>query len=234
MITLYSGLVVRQPLVETLIPAFEAATGTRIDATFEPTTVLLDRIATGERPDLLLGVASSVRALAEQGILDGGSVSEIAVSAVGFARLPDSPAPEDDSAAAFLDYLVSAEAVAYTLSGASGLHFVEAMRRRDLLDRIDQRAVRLPAGLTAEAVVDGRASVAIQQVSELRSVDGAHIVEPIPHELQSYARFAIGVRTGAADAARSFAASLVGARAAAAFAEVGLSAARAPEREGAS
>lgn len=224
MITLYSGLVVRQPLVESLIPEFEAATGGRVEATFEPTSVLLERIQAGERPDLLLGVTASVRDLADQGILDGDDVAEIAVSAVGFARMPEKKAPADSSAQTFLDYLVGAEAVAYSLSGASGLHFAEVMRERDLLGRIDERAVRFPSGLTAQALLDGRADVAIQQVSELRSVAGPQLVEPIPHELQSYARFAIGVRTGAPEAASDFASFLASERALTAFATVGLSA----------
>lgn len=224
MITLYSGLVVQQPLVESLIPEFEAASGSRVVVTFEPTSVLLERIGAGERPDMVLGVAGSVRSLAEQGILDGDAVAEIAVSAVGFARMPEATGPVDASAQAFLDYLLDARAVAYSLSGASGLHFTEVMRERELLERLDQRAVHFTAGLTAEAVVDGRADVAIQQVSELRSVAGPHIVEPIPHELQSYARFAIGVRPGAPEAAAAFASYLASTRASEAFAAVGLSA----------
>lgn len=224
MITLYSGLVVRQALVDTIIPSFEAATGERVETTFEPTTVLLDRIARGERPDLLLGVTSSVQGLAEQGVLDSATVTEVAVSAVGYARMPDSPAPTDATAQAFLDYLLSSSAVAYTLSGASGKHFMAEMRQRDLLERIDERAVRFSAGFTAEGVVDGRAAVAIQQISELRSVAGTHVVEPIPHELQSYARFAIGARVGASDAARAFIATLTTAPSRTAFEEIGLSA----------
>lgn len=223
MITLYSGLVVRRPLVDTVIPAFEAAHGVRVEPTFEPTTKLLERIGSGERPDLVLGVASSVRDLARDGVVDPEAIVDIAVSAIGFARLPETPAPVDPTAAAFLDYLLDARAVAYTLSGASGLHFMEVLRTRGLLDRIDERAVRFDSGLTAEAVVDGRASIAVQQVSELRSVTGPHIVEPIPHELQAYARFAIGARTGAPDAARDFARSLTDSSAQEAFAAAGLS-----------
>lgn len=223
MITLYSGLVVRQPLVEELIPAFEAATGDRIVATFEPTAVLLDKIAGGERPDLFLGVSASAHDLAAQGILEEKTISDIAVSAVGFARLTDAPAPSSDTEEAFLQYLCDFR-VAYTLSGASGIHFMKVLRDRNLLDTIDERAVRFPAGLTAEAVVDGRADVAIQQVSELRSVRGAHVVAPIPHALQSYGRFAIGVGVSAPESALAFAATLTEARAQAAFASVGLSA----------
>lgn len=223
MISLYSGLVVKQALEETVIPAFERATGERVETIFEPTTVLLDRIAAGERPDLLLGVSSSVRELADRGVLDPQQVSDIAVSAVGFARLPESPAPADDSEGTFLDYLLAAPAVAYTLSGASGLHLMSVLRERDLLDRIDERAVRFPSGLTADAVVDGRASVAVQQISELRSVAGPHIVAPLPHALQSYGRFAIGVRA-ATPVASAFAETLTGADARRAFADIGLSA----------
>ncbi|MEJ1090845.1 substrate-binding domain-containing protein [Microbacterium istanbulense] len=224
MITLYSGLVVKQPLVETLIPVFEAERTEAVETTFEPTTVLLQRMAEGARPDLLLGVTSSLEQTAAQGLLDPETITEVAVSAVGFARLADSPAPANAGTEAFLDYLLGARAVAYTLSGASGLHFMEQMRRRDLLGRIDERAVRFETGLTAEAVVDGRADVAIQQVSELRSVPGAHVVEPIPHELQSYGRFAIAARPDAPQAALDFIALLTSDRARAAFAEVGLSA----------
>ncbi|MGP5220554.1 substrate-binding domain-containing protein [Arthrobacter rhombi] len=224
MITLYSGLVVKQPLVESLIPEFEAASGSRVETTFEPTSVLLERIEAGERPDLFLGVAASVRDLAEKGILDAGTVDEIAISAVGFARLPDNVGPADPSAPTFLDYLVSCNAVAYSLSGASGLHFAEVLRQHDLLHRIDEHAVRFPSGLTAEAVKDGRADVAIQQVSELRSVPGPHVVEPIPHDLQSYARFAIGARPAAPESAVAFASFLTGPSAHTAFEAVGLSA----------
>ncbi|WP_050722359.1 substrate-binding domain-containing protein [Microbacterium sp. GCS4] len=223
MISLYSGLVVKQALEETVIPAFEEATGERVETTFEPTTVLLDRIAAGARPDLVLGVSASVRELAEDGVLDPRQVADIAVSAVGFARLPESAAPVDDGEAAFLDYLRAAPAVAYTLSGASGLHFMSLLRERGLLDEIDERAVRFPAGLTAEAVVDGRATVAIQQISELRSVPGPHIVAPMPEALQSYGRFAIGVRAEA-PAASVFAESLLQPAARRAFAAIGLSA----------
>ncbi|WP_262002767.1 substrate-binding domain-containing protein [Microbacterium sp. Mcb102] len=223
MITLYSGLVVKKPLVEQIIPAFESATGARVDATFEPTTVLLERIAAGERPDLVLGVSSSVTDLAEQGLVDPAQVAEIAVSSVGFARLEGAPVPADDSAAAFLDYLLAARAVAYTLSGASGVHFMKVLRERGLLERIDERAVRCESGLTVEALLDGRADVAVQQVSELRSVVGPQIVEPIPHELQSYGRFAIGARPGAGDAAARFVTVLTEKSTQDAFAAFGLS-----------
>ncbi len=226
MITLSSGLVVRQPLVETLLPAFEQTHGEAIAADFAPTSLILEQIAGGARPDLVLGVTASVRELADQGILDPDTVTEVAASSVGYARLPQTASPSDESAEAFLAYLLDGRSVAYSLSGASGLHFIGVLEGRGLRERVDEHAVRFTSGLTAEAVVDGRADVAIQQVSELRSVAGPQLVEPIPHELQSYARFAIGARPGAPAGAAAFIALLTTPTARDAFAAVGLTAPR--------
>ncbi|MFV0253262.1 MAG: molybdate ABC transporter substrate-binding protein [Beutenbergiaceae bacterium] len=222
MITLYSGLVVKQPLVETVIPAFEESRGVRIETTFEPTSVLLARIEDGERPDLLLGVSQSLHALAIRGILDPTALMDIAVSSVGFARPAGTPGPADGSATAFLQYLTAARSVAYTLSGASGKHFMTVMGERRLLDAIDERAERFTSGLTAQAVADGRCDIAIQQVSELRSVPGDHIIAELPAELQSYGRFAIGARSAAPNPAVEFVSYLRGELAQQAFADVGL------------
>lgn len=222
MITLYSGLVVKQPLEERIIPLFQEHMGLRISTVFEPTTMLLQRVSQGERPDLLLGTADSLAGLADDGVLSASSVTDIAISSVGFAHAPGSAEPADDSAEAFLDYLVSARAVAYSLSGASGQHFMRLMRKYGLLERIDENAVRFESGLTAEALADGRADVAVQQLSELRSVPGEHISLPIPHELQDYGRFAIGARPKAPAEALAFLTMLTAPRARQAFESVGL------------
>ncbi len=208
---LASGPVLADGAIGTML--YEA--GASLDQSFDALNLTL--------PDLVLGVSSAVTALAADGVLDPSRTAEIAVSAVGFARLAGSPAPAEASEDAFLEYLLAARAVAYTLSGASGLHFMKVLRERGLLERIDERAVRFESGLTVDAVLDGRADVAIQQISELRSVSGAQIVEPIPHELQSYGRFAVGARPGAGEDAARFVTLLTEASAQDAFAAVGLS-----------
>ncbi|MDZ8275355.1 substrate-binding domain-containing protein [Microbacterium aquimaris] len=222
MINLFSGLVVKQPLVESIIPDFEAESGEEVACTFEPTQALLERIAQGSVPDLLIGTASALDDLVATGVME--SAVTIAVSTIGFARRPGSPGPADDEQSSFLDYLRSARSVAYSLSGASGLHFMRVMESHGALGEIDTRATRLPTGLTAEALFDGRADVAIQQMSELRAVSGDHIVRPIPHALQSYAAFAVGSRPGAPAAAKRLQAALTEEAAQRAFTAVGLAA----------
>ncbi len=166
--------------------------------------MLLERIAAGERPDLVLGVSSSVTDLAEQGLVDPAQVAEIAVSSVGFARLEGARVPADDSAAAFLDYLLAARAVAYTLSGASGVHFMKVLGSAVFSSA--SMSVPFAASRVSpwkRCSTGGRMSRSSRSAS-CRSVVGPQIVEPIPHDLQSYGRFAIGARPGAGDDAARF------------------------------
>ena len=60
---------------------------------------------------------------------------------------------------------------------------------------IEARAVILPSGLTAERLISGEADLAIQQISELKQVEGIEVVGPIPHALQTPAVFSAGLMT---------------------------------------
>jgi molybdate transport system substrate-binding protein len=52
--------------------------------------------------------------------------------------------------------------------------------------------VIIPQGFTAERLVSGEADLAIQQISELKQIDGIEVVGPIPHQLQTPAVFSAG------------------------------------------
>lgn len=55
------------------------------------------------------------------------------------------------------------------------------------------KAVTIPAGLTAEKLVSGEAELAIQQISELKSVEGVDVIGPFPDEVQITTRFSAAV-----------------------------------------
>jgi molybdate transport system substrate-binding protein len=57
---------------------------------------------------------------------------------------------------------------------------------------INARATVVPMGFTAERLVSGEADVAIQQLSELKQVNGIEIVGPLPLHLQIPAVFSAG------------------------------------------
>ncbi|MFC7619332.1 molybdate ABC transporter substrate-binding protein [Microlunatus sp. GCM10028923] len=196
-IRVLSGLALRSPLVECIYPAFEAEHDVTIEAVFDPTTVLLERLRAGEPADVVIATDSGNAKLVEEGILDGTSTTALATSSIGYAVSGPHPGPPIKETAAFLEFVAGARSIAYTRTGASGIHFMSILENYGLTDDINARATILDGGFTAEALLDGRADVAIQQLSELAAVPGVSIVGPIPDELQQNARFtaAASVRT---------------------------------------
>ena len=68
---------------------------------------------------------------------------------------------------------------------------------------INARATVSPMGFTAERIVSGEADVAIQQLSELKQVNGIEIVGSLPHHLQTPAVFSAGRMAGSNQIAAS-------------------------------
>ncbi|MGY4478858.1 ABC-type molybdate transport system substrate-binding protein [Bradyrhizobium sp. USDA 3364] len=100
--------------------------------------------------------------------------------------------PDIATEAALRTALLGARAVAYSRLGASGILFAQLIARLGIAEAINARAVIIPVGFTAEKLVSGEADLAIQQISELKQIDGIEVVGPIPVNLQTPAVFSAG------------------------------------------
>ena len=78
-----------------------------------------------------------------------------------------------------------------------------------LIDRIgiaaaiNARATIVPQGFTAERLITGEADLAVQQLSELKQVEGIEVVGPIPLDWQTPAVFSAGRLAASKQAAAS-------------------------------
>lgn len=199
-VTLFSALAVKKALDDVLLDAFTRKTGIAVDGVFDPTVALLRRIEAGERFDVMIGVAGSLGQLGRTGVVDPVSRVPIARTGVGVAMPHDRQGPPDISTKdALVATLLAARSVAYSRTGASGIYFAELIQRLGIADQVNSRATVIEKGFIADAVVDGRADLAIQQMSELLFVPEARIVGPLPDEVQHYTRFAAAVSTDAAE-----------------------------------
>jgi molybdate transport system substrate-binding protein len=221
---LLSGLATQPALANSILPSFTGNTGIHVETVFEPTTILLNLINNGEHFDVLLGVTSAIQRLSESGHILAETVRVVARSGIGVATTGRSTAGGFHSMDEFIDTLRVARSVAYSRFGASGIYFAEALDRLGIREEIDARATVIDKGLTAAALFDGRADVAIQQVSELLSVPGAIILGTLPPEIQSYTEFSVGVGVASLspDEARSLAGALATDQAGAAYLATGL------------
>jgi molybdate transport system substrate-binding protein len=192
---LFSTLAVRKPLDDVLFSAFTVATGVTVVPTFDPTVQLLRRIDAGETFDVMIGVTGSFDELSAQGIVSLDSRTAIARTGVGVAVGPAAMHPDISTAKRFREALLSARSVAYSQTGASGIYFAQLIEDLGIADAVNAKATIIEKGFIADAVVDGRADLAIQQMSELLFVEDAEIVGPFPDAVQHYTEFSAALST---------------------------------------
>lgn len=197
-VTLFSTLATRKALDDELRSAYAAATGAALDLVYDPTLELARRLRAGERAHVIIAVTSALRELAGEGLVDGASVVPLARTRIGVAVAPGAMWPDLSTVAGFVDAVTTARSVAYSQTGASGIYLRDVLARLGVLERVSARATVLTAGFTATAVVDGRADLAVQQLSELAFVPGVEIVGPLPSEIDHVTEFSGALVAGAA------------------------------------
>lgn len=222
-LTLMSALVVRKALDGGVLSAYEQASGSSLRTEYAPTTILLERLAAGAEPDVLIGTSAALLRLEGSAVVRGSSLPLVR-SAIGLGVASGAPRPVIATESELIDTLLSARSVAFSRAGQSGIFFQELLGRLGIADQVLPRATALDTGFTGVAVTDGRADLALQQVSELMFVDGVDVVAPLPEEFQHHSEFSVGIGSGTVNrhAAESLVRHLTDSGARAAYAATGL------------
>jgi molybdate transport system substrate-binding protein len=193
-LTVMSTLAVELALQSALLPAWRES-GRDVRMEWSPTGVLLDRVRAGERGDVLIAIDGPIAELVEQGVLRAGSVQPLAQASFGLGVRRGEPLPDISTPERFEAALRSARSVAYSLTGASGIHFQDVMERLGITEDVGGKATAIHAGFTADKVIAGEADLAVQQISELMSIDGIDVVGPFPEPYQKHTDFSAAVFT---------------------------------------
>jgi molybdate transport system substrate-binding protein len=189
-VRLLSTLALRGALVQ-LAEQYQAAREVTLDADYAPTVGLLKRLREGEKADVLILTREGLDELVAEGTVVAASRIDLARSYVGLAVKAGDPHPDISTEAALVSALLAARSVAYSRIGASGIYFAELIERLGIAAEINAKAT-ITAGFTAERLMSGEADIAVQQLSELKQVDGVKLVGPIPLSLQTAAIFTGG------------------------------------------
>jgi molybdate transport system substrate-binding protein len=179
-----------------LIPRFERASGHQVTVSYDPGQIMMRRIASGETADVAILGGSALDDLAKQGKIVPASRRVFSRCGIGFAVRSDLPKPDIGSVDAFRRALLAAKSIAYTLEGASGIHFSALIERLGIAKEVQAKAVRQPGGLVGELVTAGKAETAVQQIPELMAVPGIDLVGPLPPELQKVTVSSAGIFAG--------------------------------------
>jgi molybdate transport system substrate-binding protein len=159
---------------------------------FGATNVLMPRITVGEAADVVILTDMAIEALTERGTVAAGTRRDLARSAIGLGVKAGAAKPAISTIEAFKRTLIGARSIAFSKSGASGVHFADLIQRLGIAGEVNAKA-RIFDGVVGELAARGEVELAVQQVSELKLVDGVDIVGALPDELQKITVFSAGV-----------------------------------------
>ena len=166
-----------------LTPKFERQTGHQVKFTYAVITALREKLAAGEKADVLVLPAPVLDGLAGDGKVraDGratfGTVGLSVVVKEG-ARRPDISSKEK-----FRDAMLAARAVVHATPGQtpSGTHMGKVMEQLGIADAMAKKVIHKPAlDGGVQLVAAGEADVGIYPASEVAGVKGLTIVGSLP------------------------------------------------------
>ena len=126
------------------------------------------------------------------GSLEKGTAKNVAKVGIGVAVPLNAPKPAISSVDGFKAMLHSQAKIAYIdpkSGGSSGLYLARLFDKLGVSEEVAKKSVLVNGGLVGTKLIEGEATVAIHQISELLAVEGIQFVGALPAEIQSYTTY---------------------------------------------
>lgn len=202
--------------VRDIATAFSARTGRAVELQTANAGVVARRLREGEAADLVLNSAAQITALGNAGLVHGDTARELGRMLIGVAVREGAARPDISTEAALRAAILAAPMIAHSdpATGATaGTHAARLIERLGLAEAMRARVLVFPGGGAAVgAVAEGRAALAISQISEIIAVPGAALVGPLPEAAQLVTPYwgAIATRAVDPEGARALLSALIG------------------------
>jgi molybdate transport system substrate-binding protein len=194
-IRVYTGGAPKEVLT-ILTPEFEKRTGHKVQFTYAVISAIQQKLAAGERPDMVLMPIPALDALIKAGTVRAeprptlGSIGVALIVREGAAR------PDISTTDKFRKVLLDARSVVHANPSAtpSGAHLAKVSEQLGIGEAIKQKIVHrnaLDGG--AEMVAKGEAEIGMFPLSEVIAVKGITVAAMLPAELQLPIVYGAGV-----------------------------------------
>src|SRR5215471_1284406 len=174
--------------VQQMIPAFERATGHKVNATFGSGGGTKERVMKGEPFDVPI-VQLPLEPVIASGHVVAASETPLANVPVGIAVRTGAPKPDISSADAVKRLLLKSKAIAYpnAASGAAaGVSFNETLQKLGIGDAMEPKIKIAQGGRGAmELLAKGDVDIGFTFISEIITEPGVEVVGPLPREIST-------------------------------------------------
>ena len=197
-----------QAVLRGLAPEFEQATGHRITFTFALVTEIRQKLAAGEKADVILLPAPLMVATEKSLPLSTAGRRELARVGIGVITREGAAQPDISTTEAVRKLLLEARSVAFPdPSTPSGSHLAEVIAQLGIAAAVQSKLIHKGAIRGGgELVAKAEADIGLYLVSEVKTIKGVSVVGLLPPALQSFVVYssAIPAYNATPDAALSF------------------------------
>jgi len=179
-----------------LTPEFEKRTGHKVHFTYIVISAMQQKLAAGEKADMVLMPAPALDAQVKAGIMRAAPRLDLGTVSVALVVRAGAPRPDISTLGDFRQAILDARSVVHADPAAtpSGAHLGRVWERLGIADAVGAKAIHRNAldGGVAE-VARGEAGIGLYPLSEVVSEPGVTVVGLIPREVQLNTVYAAGV-----------------------------------------
>jgi len=166
-----------------LVPAFERASGHKLEVRFGPTPELI-KMATSGPFDLVVCPSEMVQNEAVRAMLAPGPVMTMAHLGFGVAVRAGAAKPDISTPEAFKAAMLKAQSITFLPESSAGAHILKVFERLGIADAMKAKTkAQTSAGAIAPAVANGEAELGLFLANVLIA-PGVDAVGPFPGDLQ--------------------------------------------------
>jgi molybdate transport system substrate-binding protein len=190
-----SGGAPKEVLTE-LVPEFEKQTGHKVRITYIVISAMQQKLAAGEKPDMVLMPAPALEAQAKAGVMRDQPRPNLGIVSVGLVVREGAAKPDIATLDAFKRAMLAAKSAVHANPAAtpSGAHLAKVWERLGIADAMKPKLAfsnALDGGVAA--IAKGEAEIGLYPLSEVISEKGVTSVGLIPPEVQLNTIYAAGV-----------------------------------------
>jgi molybdate transport system substrate-binding protein len=194
-------------LFAVLTPKFEQQTGHKVKFDYVLIPALREKIAAGEKADVLVMPVPILDGFAKDGKVRADARASFGTVAISVIVKEGAAKPDISTVDKFREALLAARSIVHATPGKtpSGIHMGKVLEQLGITDAIAKKVVHKPAlEGGAELVANGQAEIGIYPASEVVEVKGVTIVGPLPPGIDLTILYGGAAMTGTSAAAADF------------------------------